>query len=205
MPLLKYDLRAKKKQWAESALQGHKRLVSRVEKSFTFEDDQPASKRKRKSRMEISEGWKLRSRGESVIETEKKFLVLSEEDDERQETEMNEDKLEAGNDDDLREVCNEKDDNIPQNNVDDVRQIKLGRESDRAKRTPKVGAPDTPRRSGVTVLQPKRLERKNSGVEHVDLLEQTTSQFGPLDDTVQLQIPAGFEEAIVLVEHVDKQ
>lgn len=46
MRLFECDRREKKKQWADSVMHRHKRLISRVKKCCTVEDDQPKQKLK---------------------------------------------------------------------------------------------------------------------------------------------------------------
>lgn len=142
----------------------------------------------------------------AVIETLKRFLDVSEEEDNRPETEVIEDDLEAGNDDVLHEGRDETDDYVLQTDVDCVWRIKLEREPNRPRKIWEVGALDRSetRKSDGSATN-NAGEDNTSRVNHEGQSGQSTRQPRELDDRVPSQLPFGYEKANVVVEDAYKQ
>lgn len=109
-------------------------------------------------------------------------------------------------DDDILEGRNEEDNYVPQKEVDCVRHSKTGLEYDWLEKIRKIGSLDRSETKKSEGSAAKIAGEDNTiDVERGAQSEISTSQLRKFDDTTLLQVQAGYKDANVAVEYVDKQ
>lgn len=206
MRLFEFDLCNKKTQWADGIMQRQKQRIIWMKKCFFIEDDQRRPKQKPKGITQDMEVPTLQRKDKGVTESEKQFLGVSDEEDERPEAKVIKDDPKSGDDDYRWEGSDQEDDCAPESDLDDVRHNKPELESDHPRKIPRVGALDSSevkKSDGSATI--KAGEDHTSRGEHADQSDVSTRQLLPFDGTALLQLSAVYDQANVVDKEVNKQ